>query len=310
MALNFRCEIYSAGDQTLPDEVNDQEAKKILQVKLLRNESTVFVQDLQANEAVAALRKTYDFYNDYLHWRSYDDKNSVIRGSVHYGKQHRNGGWIEQHEWIIFGDGDGPGGVYKPMTSSLALVAHELSHGLVDKAAGWSKKGAPGALGEHVCDVMGTMVKQVDKNQTASQADWTIGEDVLELNQGLVRVNATAERSMMNPGTAYDDGMIDFKYPKDQQRASMEEYYDGEEDDGGAHWNSGILNRAFYLAANAFPTEKPCEGVGMIWWAALKDPECRNVKDFESFAKLVISKAGQKVAEVKTAFQTVGIEIE
>jgi hypothetical protein len=66
MALNFRCEIYSAGHQTLPDAVDDQEAKKILQVQLLQNESTVFVQDVQANEAVTALRKTYNFYNDYF----------------------------------------------------------------------------------------------------------------------------------------------------------------------------------------------------------------------------------------------------
>ena len=53
---------------------------------------------------------------------------------------------------------------------------------------------------------------------------------------------------MKAPGTAYDDSRIG----KDPQPAHMRDYSDTSDDNGGVHINSGIPNRAFYLAATGF----------------------------------------------------------
>ena len=50
---------------------------------------------------------------------------------------------------------------------------------------------------------------------------------------------------MKAPGTAYDDPLVG----KDLQPAHMDDYVETIRDNGGVHINSGIPNRAFYLAA-------------------------------------------------------------
>jgi Zn-dependent metalloprotease len=50
---------------------------------------------------------------------------------------------------------------------------------------------------------------------------------------------------MRYPGTAYDNPILG----KDPQPAHYSDRYTGTADNGGVHINSGIPNRAFYLAA-------------------------------------------------------------
>jgi Zn-dependent metalloprotease len=52
---------------------------------------------------------------------------------------------------------------------------------------------------------------------------------------------------MNAPGTAYDDPDLG----KDPQPSDMSGYFQGSDDNGGVHINSGIPNHAFYLAAMA-----------------------------------------------------------
>ena len=61
---------------------------------------------------------------------------------------------------------------------------------------------------------------------------------------------------MAAPGTAYDDPVIG----KDPQPADMAHYVDTTDDNGGVHINSGIPNRAFYLAATAIGGYRLGEG--------------------------------------------------
>ena len=65
-----------------------------------------------------------------------------------------------------------------------------------------------------------------------------------------------ALRSMKAPGTAYDDPVLG----KDPQPAHMRNFVHTNQDNGGVHINSGIPNRAFYLAATgsaATPGRRP-----------------------------------------------------
>ncbi len=50
---------------------------------------------------------------------------------------------------------------------------------------------------------------------------------------------------MLHPGTAYDDPRLG----KDPQPDIMSGYVETTDDNGGVHYNSGIPNRAFALAA-------------------------------------------------------------
>ncbi len=131
------------------------------------------------------------------------------------------------------------------------MVGHELAHGVTESEAGLIYYQQSGALNESLSDVFGSLVKQFHLQQTADKADWLIGAGLLAegiKGQGL--------RSMSAPGTAYDDPLLG----KDPQPASMKDYIQTKEDNGGVHLNSGIPNRAFYLAATAlggFAWRKP-----------------------------------------------------
>ncbi|MBY8871866.1 M4 family metallopeptidase [Micromonospora sp. PLK6-60] len=54
--------------------------------------------------------------------------------------------------------------------TSLDIVAHEFTHGVVESSTGFLATGEPGALGEHYADLMGNLVEN-DAN------DWRIAED-------------------------------------------------------------------------------------------------------------------------------------
>ena len=83
------------------------------------------------------------------------------------------------------------------------MIAHELTHGVTEYAAGLEYHNQPGALNESVSDVFGTLVKQWSLNQSADQADWLIGAEVFTPG-----IEADALRSMKAPGHAYNNDLL------------------------------------------------------------------------------------------------------
>jgi Zn-dependent metalloprotease len=69
---------------------------------------------------------------------------------------------------------------------------------------------------------------------------------------------------MKAPGTAYDDKLVG----KDPQPGHMKDYRKMTADNGGVHVNSGIPNRAFYLAATLIGGNA-WNVAGRIWYDAL-----------------------------------------
>jgi Zn-dependent metalloprotease len=157
---------------------------------------------------------------------------------------------------MVYGDG---GRLFKPgsLTTALDVIAHELTHGVTQFTANLDYAGQPGALNESMSDVFGSMVKQYALGQTVDEADWLIGAGLLRDPQ------ATALRSVKDPGSAA---------PDDPQPASMADFRqlpDNEDGDwGGVHINSGIPNRAFYLAARALGGHS-WDRAGRVWYDAL-----------------------------------------
>ncbi len=99
---------------------------------------------------------------------------------------------------------------------------------------------------------------------------------------------------------------------KDPQPATMRDFYEGYDDNGGVHVNSGIPNRAFALAALAiggFAWEKP----GTIWYTALTE-RLRHTSDFKDAAASTIAIAGELFGSaeenaVEDAWRTVGVPL-
>jgi Zn-dependent metalloprotease len=81
---------------------------------------------------------------------------------------------------------------------------------------------------------------------------------------------------------------------KDPQPADMDGYVklpaDSQHDNGGVHTNSGIPNRAFYLAATGIGGTS-WEGAGLVWYDVLTGSKVTKDIDFAGFAALTIEAA-------------------
>ena len=256
--------------------------------------------DPAVDEAWAGLGATWLLYDSAYRRNSLDDKGLPLVATVHFGRHYDNAFW--NGEQMVFGDGDGV--YFNRFTISVDIIGHELTHGFTQFTSRLGYAGQPGALNESVSDCFGSMVKQMQLGQTATQADWLIG-------QGLFTpaVNGVAVRSMKAPGTAYNDPVLG----RDPQPATMDGYLEDSADEGEVHANSGIPNHAFYLAATAIggPT---WTGAGQIWYDVLTGGKLRRSASFADFAAATVEAAqtrfgvtSKQARAVETAWRKVKV---
>ncbi len=265
---------------------------------LVRQEGQQAGDDIAVNEAYEYLGVTYDFFWQQLNRHSLDAKGLPLTGTVHYGADYQNAFW--NGEQMVFGDGDGE--IFNRFTAALDVVAHELTHGVTETEANLIYFEQAGALNESMSDVFGSMVKQYHLQQTVDKADWIIGAGLLT-----DKIQGKGLRSMSAPGTAYDDPVLG----KDPQPAHMRDFVRTREDNGGVHLNSGIPNRAFFLAAQALGGHS-WKKAGYIWYATLCDRRLPQNADFATFARLTLRQGEQHfsaavAAIIENAWRQVGI---
>ncbi|APX33395.1 zinc metalloprotease [Brachybacterium sp. P6-10-X1] len=293
-----------AGATTVHRSIHDARGGTTLPGVLVREEGQESSGDESVDEAYDGLGATWTLYDQAFDRNSLDDAGMELIATVHYGQDFENAFW--DGEQMIFGDGDGV--YFRSFTNAVDVIGHELTHGVVQFSAGLIYVGQPGALHESVADCFGSMVKQQVLDQSAQEADWLIGEGVFT-----DAVQGEALRSMKAPGTAYDDPVLG----KDPQTASMDEYadlpHDAENDNGGVHINSGIANRAFYLAATGIGGTS-WEGAGPLWYDALTRGGLPKDADFDAFARATLDAAIRRHGEgsaqhgaVAEAWRTVGV---
>lgn len=231
--------------------------------------------DIAVREAYEYAGYTWDFFHKVLDRNSIDNRGMTIISSVHYSE---NGMGFDNAFWnghqMVYGDG---AEIFDRMTRCLDVVAHELTHGITQFAAGLPYENQSGALNEHFSDVFGVAVRQWHENQTDPEtANWLIGDGLLLTGHAL--------RSMKRPGSAN---------PDDPQPSHMQDYHnvanDESHDWGGVHTNSGIPNRAFYLASVAIG--RPIwEIAAKVWYITLTQ-RLRGETSFEKCAYETISVA-------------------
>jgi len=233
-----------------------------------------------ANNVIKGGRASWDFYYQLFSRNSIDDNGQAINQYINFDKRLDNAYWDGRR--MIYGDGDKI--VFRSFTSDIDIIGHELTHGVTENECNLIYENQAGALNESFSDIFGIMIKQKYLNENVKKSNWLIGEKVM-----LGRKYAI--RSMKAPGTAY------LNHPflgSDPQPATMDNYVElpntSEGDWGGVHFNSGIPNFAFYVAAfniGGFAWEK----AGRIWYAVLTDKNLAQDSSFIDVKNLTIVQA-------------------
>jgi Zn-dependent metalloprotease len=249
--------------------------------------------DIEVDQAADGITDTLALYADVYRRASYDGSGAQVVLTVHYEQGYDNAFWNGTQ--LVFGDGDGT--IFGPFTKPIDVLGHEFTHAVTQYTAALTYQDQSGALNESVSDCFGICVKQRVLGQSAATADWLIGEGIF-----LPGVQGRALRDMAHPGTAYDDPTLG----KDPQVGDMKDYVTTTDDSGGVHTNSGIPNRAFYLAATAIGGDT-WDGAGRIWYAALTGGQVSADTDFAGFAAATIAAAGDHVDAVRQAWSQVGV---
>ena len=247
-------EVAPTPSGTARREVYDCENGVVQRKTLVRAEGDPETDDVDVIAAYDHAGAVRAFFLDVLNRDSIDNRKLDLLLNVHFGVDFNNAFW--DGDEMTFGDGDGV--IFTSFAQSLDVVAHELAHGVTQFTSGLIYENESGALNEHFSDVFGTAITQWANGESLDDADWLIGDEIMG-----PELYGEALRSMRHPGTAYDNSILG----KDPQPHRYADRYTGSADNGGVHINSGIPNRAFYLAATEMGSTNDAT---RIWYHALQ----------------------------------------
>lgn len=206
---------------------------------------------------------------------------------VNFKEDARDTGWFNAMQvpyflganFMLYGQGDGR--TYRSMVHAIDVVGHEITHEYLQEIypEKFPYQDQPGAINEHICDVVGVCVKakRLDVKSGYPEGFWRCGSELM-MNP------AFCVNDMLNPGTAFSN----FEAGDDPQVGDMEDFVLGADDNGGVHANAGILNRTFALFCES--VKGPCFGAPLdIWMRAVRD--CPDEPSFRQFAEALLSAA-------------------
>ncbi len=176
--------------------------------------------DPAAVDAHAYAIKTYDYYKNKFGRDSIDGRGMQIRSTVHYGKKYVNAFWNGSQ--MTYGDGDGS--TFTFFSGDPDVVGHELTHGVTEFTSNLEYYGESGALNEAFSDIIGNDI---------DGANWLLGDGIYTPG-----IPGDALRSLSDPTRFGQPDHYSNFYPDPNN-----------DDEGGVHTNSGIINKAYYLLA-------------------------------------------------------------
>lgn len=249
--------------------------------------------------------KTYDYFFEKHGRKSFNDSNAAIKNYVHVrdtiDKDWDNAAWLEELNVIVYGDGE-----LCDILTSLDIVAHEFGHAVCQYSANLVYQGESGAINESLSDIWAACVeKWVD----STKRTWLIGEEIDNI----------PFRSMNNPNLlGQPDTYADSNYWGNTNDISAENDY------GGVHTNSGVMNYWFYLLSdggsdtNDHGYSYNVQGIGIdsaakIVYRAETVYMTRNTNFFEARESTIraavdlFSENSVKVQMVKEAWNAVGV---
>lgn len=201
------------------------------------------------------LQRVYDFYKAKFNYNSYDNAGSPIISIINpvvNGSENRLLNITEPnafantdvHPFLVFGRGTPSSGVDEMVDFS--IVSHEFTHLVTGKTADLEYQGEPGALNEAFSDIFCAVAKKyVADNYLPDKKDdieyvYSNGDDSYKnTEKGMLRL-------FCDPWRCGDPKAIRGKYWANPL---------AEEDHGGVHTNSNVLNFWFFLLAEGYDPE-------------------------------------------------------
>jgi thermolysin len=163
----------------------------------------------------------YKYYKEKHGRNAIDGNGGAMISTAHFGQAFENAAW--DGRGMLYGDG---GEIFRPLSVSLDVVGHEFTHGVIQRTSNLIYQNQSGALNEAVADIFGAFIEHsLSPDDTKN---WALGEAVVRAGSPL--------RDMRNP-QAVDQ----------PQPAHMSRYVNTQQDNGGVHINSGIINNAAFL---------------------------------------------------------------
>ena len=204
-------------------------------------------------------RRVYDYYRDTHNRDSMDDMGMNLISIIHFSSSEEadNASW--NGSVMVLGDGYRK---FEPLANCLDVVAHEMTHGVIQHSVNLQYQNQSGALNESFADIMAAMV---------DADDWTIGENCTIIAPGYLRSLAAPESgNPPQPGK-----MSAYVHLPNTERGDW----------GGVHINSGIPNRAAWLVAEGLSEEGlgasiGREKTGKIFYLALTNGYLNPTSEF------------------------------
>ncbi len=232
---------------------------------------------------------TYNFYRNAFHRNSINDSGMTIYSVVHVTSNNQpmdNAFW--NGYFMAYGDGSQS---FKPLAGGLDVAAHEMTHGVTQHSANLEYVDQSGALNESMSDAFAAIVDSLN---------WTIGETVVK---DFTDFPTGALRDLANPHNGGTAGSAAW------QPATVGEYVNTTQDNGGVHVNSGIPNHAFYLVASTIGRNEASK----IWYKALTAYMTKSSQFVDAriatvnAATELFEQSSNEVKVVKNAWSTVGV---
>jgi len=173
--------------------------------------------------------------------KSYDNNNSTLKGLIHWGILINNARWDGAE--MLYGDGDVTTGLkFRPVVS-LDICSHEVGHAVCQATAGLLYQRESGALNEGFSDIWGACIENFVKDIIVKKP-FLIGEEITAVGLFL--------RNMENPllGSSPDTYLDKLHFWKEASVDGCPVPDGATNDFCGVHYNSGVLNKWFYLITN------------------------------------------------------------
>lgn len=227
-------EVHTWDHQTNPDFLISVPIPNPLFTTEITSESSVFdnftnLAEISGVSTHWAAEQTLEYYRTAHDRISYDNDPLIapygkpIYSFVNVNVDMVNAFWNPIFEYAAFGQGDG--NITGPLTS-LDIVGHELTHAVNQYTGNLANFNEPGALGESFSDIFG---EAIENYAQGGFNDWEVGADIyLDLTSAL--------RSFKDPNL--------YNQP-DTYKGDM--WFYGPGDNGGVHFNSGVMNKWFYI---------------------------------------------------------------
>lgn len=189
-----------------------------------------------AGSAVDAHRYTADvdaWFRRRVGWASYDGRGSPMKVVVHENTpDNQNNAYWDNLGGMHYNDGDIhlPNGTVRPTSTALDVTGHEVMHGVTQHTSGLTYEGQSGALNEALSDIFGTFIEH--EYVPINSSLWTIGEAAWSTTGG---IRDFIHPSRFNQPDHMKNLMFAGQAPTDQN------------DWAGVHFNSGIVNNAWFL---------------------------------------------------------------